>query len=252
MYPVIIYSHTDYLDILRIQVDHIGNLSNKILLINNSKVDIGEITSKFDRVIYYDDALPYASRLCALSELNDEVVLFLHDIDILVDVDIKVVDLLAALIKREGLDRIDLQYDPNYNENSNNRKINLDIENHNFTIVEQTSGYIYNVNPSLWRLSSLLKIMNHFPDSCYRSIEVNGVQSFCIEHRLKIYKLFSSVYLNCGYFRCLPFFTFLHITHCGGLLPLDSSRLEDKMREIYANLVYKYKLYNSNRKFNSH
>lgn len=252
MYPVIIYSHTDYLDILRIQVDHIGNLSNKILLINNSKVDIGEITSKFDRVIYYDDALPYASRLRALSELNDEVVLFLHDIDILVDVDIKVVDLLAALIKREGLDRIDLQYDPNYNENSNNRTINLDIENHNFTVVEQTSGYIYNVNPSLWRLSSLLKIMNHFPNSCYRSIEVNGVQSFCIEHRLKIYKLFSNIYLNCGYFRCLPFFTFLHITHCGGLLPLDSSRLEDKMREIYANLVYKYKLYNSNRKFNSH
>ena len=59
----------------------------KILLINKSEQDLSSVYSEYKDVIFYDGNLPYASRLLSLSVLKDTYILFIHDIDIVIEKD---------------------------------------------------------------------------------------------------------------------------------------------------------------------
>lgn len=243
----VIYSHTDYLEILKIQTDYVSPIENKTLLINKNNFDLSEIYEKYQNVIFYDDSLPYASRLLSLSSLNDDFILFIHDIDILINENTEIIENLYKYAKSNNIDRIDLQYfDSSWNPNS--KFIPFEIPENNFGLIQQDnpSGYIYNVNPSIWKLSVLLEIMNTFKDRNYRNIEDFSTQIYC--QKFKIFKLFSENYINCGYFKCLPFFTFLHITHGGGFIPTSNNGLPNEIQILYNNIIEKY-LKNSNRHF---
>lgn len=250
--PIIYYSHTEYLDILKIQVDHISKDDNKILFINKNELKLENLYKKFDRVIFYNDNLPYAERLLALKDLDYEYVLFIHDIDIILEKDDKILDGLTNLAKSKNLDRIDLQY--NYegtNRGYHEIEIDLGDENKNFSLIRQVEAptYIYNVNPSIWKLSTLLNIMERFSYCTYRTIELEDVQNYCINNNYKIYKLHSEKILKCGYFTCLEFFKFLHITHGGKLLSTLHFSLDEVIKEKYTKIVEKY-LLKTHREFN--
>lgn len=243
----VVYSHTEFLDILEIQLDYIQNLNNKVLLINESDLDISKITNKFDRVIKYNDSLPYTGRIRCLSELEEEVILFFHDIDILLSVDLTILTRLKEIMLLRDIDRIDLQYNDDFN-NKLNEEIRIDDDKGGFSLLHQTNGYVYNVNPSLWKLTALIDVMSAFPDASYRNIELVA-QNYCASN-FKFFKLNSTSHLNCGYFRCLYFFVFLHITHGGKLLSLDSHRLDSNIRNTYRSIFDRYDLGNSVRNFN--
>ena len=68
---IVVYSHTEYMDVLKIQTKHLSNYKNKILIINKS--DKYEIYNEYKDIIYYDDSLPYASRLLELKNISDEI-----------------------------------------------------------------------------------------------------------------------------------------------------------------------------------
>jgi hypothetical protein len=243
----VVYSHTDFVDILKIQLEYIRDIDNKILLINESSLDISEITEKFSRVIRYNESLPYTSRLKCLSVLEDKVILFFHDIDILIYKDYLLLEELKKIMISKNIDRLDLQYNDDFDNNSN-EQIFIDDGSDGFSLLHQTSGYVYNVNPSLWKLSALLEVVNAFPNATYRDIELVA-QNYCAT-KLRFFKLNSKSYFNCGYFRCLYFFVFIHITHGGKFLPLDSSRLDSNIRDIYSEIFTKHNLKNSTRGFN--
>ena len=245
MIPYVVYSHTDYLDILKIQTEYLKNIENKILLINKTNFNIDEIYSNYDRIIFYDDSLPYAGRLTSLSELKLDYIFFTHDIDILINCDNVVIEKLFQIAKEKKIDRIDLQY---YTHGDSSDNISVSCNGYDFYLNKQTnpSHYIYNVNPSIWKLSSFMEIMNTFKNEGYRTIEGDIVQNFCTKY--DVYKLYGSDFLEIGYFHCLPFYQFLHITHGGGLLPLENNGLNEKINDEYRIICEKY-LFKGNRNF---
>jgi len=246
MLTYVIYSHTEYLDVLEIQTDYIKNYENKVLLINKSDVK-SNLYNEYNKVIYYDDSLPYATRLLSLSELDDEYILFYHDMDIIINKDDSVIEELVVLMGKNDIDRIDLQYRPlKWNLKTEKIKIKDFILNKS----ENTDDYIFNVNPSIWKLKTFINLMEEFRNETYRSIEHN-TQEYCTQ--FKIYKLYSENYLNCGWFHCLPMFQFLHITHGGKWFPLNGGRrLEGNnfFSNEYSNIVVKFDLMSSRRGFN--
>jgi hypothetical protein len=139
-------------------------------------------------------------------------------------------------METENIDRIDLQVRHSYDLNNNNSK-NINLLNHNFLLKQQTNvnNYIYNVQPSIWKLSSLCELMTAFKDETYRTIEVK-CQEFCLKY--KIYKLFSENYVKCGWISCLPFFQYIHITHHGKLFPnLNDKKLDKHLECDYYRMI---------------
>lgn len=250
--PIVYYSHTEYLDILKIQVDHLNENDNKILLINKNSLKLENLYKKFDKVIFYNDESLYAERLLSLKELDYDYILFIHDIDIILEKDDKILDGLTGLARAKNLDRIDLQYNyANTNRGFHEIEIDLGDEDKNFSLIKQVEAptYIYNVNPSIWKLSTLLNIMDRFSFCSYRTIELEDVQNYCINNDFKIYKLHSENIIKCGYFTCLEFFKYLHITHGGKLLSTLHHSLDEVIKEKYNKIVEKY-LIETKREFN--
>ena len=242
MLPYVVYSHTDYLDVLEIQTEYLKSYENKYLLINNSDIK-SDIFSNYKDIIYYDDALTYPSRLLSLKKLNFEHILFIHDMDIVLYKDDLIIEDIYSKMIENNIDRVDLQFD---REHVPSNKLN--IKEYNFYLNKQTMGYAYNVNPSIWKLSSLLDVMIKYHTSTYRAIE-NDAQQYCKDNYL-IYRPYNeerSFY--CGYYECIYFFKFLHITHHGEYLPLSNfSQLDQQFIDEWLRIVDKFNLRNNNKR----
>jgi hypothetical protein len=121
------------------------------------------------------------------------------------------------------------------------------IDNIELRKQDNENNYIYNVNPSIWKLSSLMSVMKTFSNETYRTIELMPTQLYC--KQFNVYKLYSDKYINCGWFSCLEIFEFIHITHHGKLLPKVYNNLDAKLVNDYTNIIEKILKSNTNRTF---
>ena len=254
-----VYSHTDYIDILRIQTDYVfkasfptvesllppGVRGYMTLFINKCDYDEhADIFLHYDRVVFYDDTKPYASRLLeCLNQITDKYILLIHDIDILLNIDYNTVNQFYRFLEDNSYDRVDLKYTNNFWS-----PLVVEWPDHDIRLVKNDNigDYIYNVNPSIWNRESFIKMLNIFPDKTYRDIECHDVQVFC-QKNFNTFRLNSSNLVRCGYFACVPQFQFLHISHGGKLLPLNSSFITHDgqsyadIKDIYIDILQKYK-----------
>lgn len=266
----IIYSHSDYCDVLQIQKDQMIHLQNKILFFNQGGQFLPYDIKKenFDNIIFYNDNLPYAARLeSCLKRLSDEYILFTHENDIFLGYDESIIFQLVESMKLNNIDRIDLQSNDGYKEEGSKfieidreqpvaewktvdikhlNKEKMYIGKHN---VKGT--YVYNVQPSLWKVSSFIDLMSRTKQSTYRSIEYD-VEELCMSYN--IYNLYCPTNLiKSGYNTCTNIYKYLHITKYGKFLPMNGSNrtihgnsFEDVAVD-YNNLIKKYNLKNSTR-----
>lgn len=243
----VVYSHTDYLDILSIQTEGL-KYTDKILLINKSDKDLDYLYSKYNQVIFYDDSLPYASRLLSLRCLKNKYILFIHDIDIVVKKDDSYINRVKNYMVEHSIDRIDLQCRHSW-DISNRDRLSIEFDNLKVELRMQKNinNYIYNVNPSIWKLNVLLDIMENFKNETYRTIENESVMKYCLKYN--IYKLYSDNPIKCGWFSCLSFFQFIHITHKGKLLPRSNNRLDTNLIRDYNKIIELLTSNNTNKKF---
>jgi hypothetical protein len=78
MINYVIYGHTDYLDILRIQTDYMSVYNNVTLFINHNTLVLDDLYSKYKNVIFYDDSKQYSYRLLdCLNQINERVLVVL-------------------------------------------------------------------------------------------------------------------------------------------------------------------------------
>lgn len=236
MITPVVYSHTDYELILKIQTEYFSIFKNKHLFINNNHLPHHqEILSQYDNVSFYEDTLPYASRvLKCLNNITTEYILFTHDIDIILHCDFTILAYLTELMQINHIDRIDLKHWlPLPNENM----VELDFD---IKLVQQKNpeNYIYNVNPSIWRVETFKKLLSTFSDRTYRNIESYDVQEWLKKY--DVYKIFKTPMLKCGYYNCVDFYKFLHITHSGKFLPLNTELLTE-MNQSYADIAEDYR-----------
>jgi hypothetical protein len=254
---LVVYSHTDYLEILNIQTDYISKYQNTILLINKNNLNLDSLYSKYKQVLYYDDSNVYAARLLeCIEQIDDSYFLLTHDIDILISINENMIDSLTNNMDRLNIDRIDLKYTNNLSSNSYiniDHHLNSNIEmlelpnSQNFLIKQlNINNYAYNVNPSIWKKSSLLQILQKFNYKNYRNIEDIDVQAFCMSYN--VFKIHSNKVLKCGYFELTEFYKYLHISHNGRFLSYNPQNLteynqsyEDVAKD-YMSIVDKYEL----------
>ena len=262
MLTYVVYNHTSYLNVLRAQTSQLKSVRNKILMINKSDEELSDIYSQYEQVIFYDDTLPYATRLLELKKLNLKYILFIHDIDVVVSRDDKIINHLVVKMDELNIDRIDLQYQNiHLTHNTTGELIDIElsptvegttlqtpykwenVDDKRFYLIKQddVNNYIYNVNPSIWKLSTFLEIMTQFKDETYRSIELPPTQLFCFQKGYRIYKIYGPYILN-GFFCCMPFFQFIHVTHGGKVLALKNNNLDGPLYDMYVSIFNKFKL----------
>jgi hypothetical protein len=266
MINYLIYSNTSYLDILEIQTDYISNKGNLTLLIDDNNLDIGYIYEKYNKVVFYNNNDTYAKRLeTCLNQIEYDYFLLIHDIDILLNVETQLIEKFLDLMILNSIDRIDLKYD-DYLFSDRIVKINSDelpsnwvncetkdIDSDSVFLIKQNNPkkYIYNVNPSLWKKDVLYSIVSNFSHKTYRTIEDTDVQDFC--KNFNIYKMYSENHIECGYFKCLNIFLYLHISHGGKLLPLNDNfstiygQSYKSISQEYKKIVDKYDLKKSDK-----
>lgn len=141
----VVYSHTDYLRVLDVQSDYIQKCPNKTLFVNTpTNRELESIEKKYDKVIYYDDTLQYTDRVAqGLQSIKSKYILFTHDIDILLSIDLQTIDQLVTLAEQHDIDRIDIKHTPTTEyEQEHDNEVSL-------VKVTDINSYMYNVNPSI-------------------------------------------------------------------------------------------------------
>jgi hypothetical protein len=245
-FEFVVYSHSDYSDVLKIQTDYLSGIENKTLLIDNH-FDDPKILSQYREIIRYDDKFPYSNRILNLKNLKYKYILFIHDIDILINYSDDFLKHCILSMEKNNLDRIDLQYySKQWNPNSNVIKFSEYDDNILMVKQENLEGFIYNVNPSIWKLDSFMNIMSKFIGRNYRDIEHGDIQSY--SSNFNIYKFGGDEYIQVGFFKCIKEFIFLHITHGGSFLPKKDNNLPQNIQKKYEHIIKKY-LDNSNKPF---
>lgn len=240
MYTLVVYSNSEFSDILKIQHDYIKNINvRKILFID--KIDkLNNTYDNFNDVYIYNNNLNYSKRIfnCLnISNIDTKYILFIHDNDIILNINNEDLLNIIEISNNKNIDRIDLKY-AGMTENLKN----LNYKDITLVKSENAYDYIYNVNPSLWKLDSIAKLM-HTYDYSYREIENITVQKFCLLN-FNIYKLFTPLIINAGWFASTPLFIFLHITHGGKCLPVDNKNngLSETIQKEYIDIINKYKI----------
>jgi hypothetical protein len=221
---LVVYSNSDYEDVLAVQDTFLQKYSGRKVLLSNKTP---RFSHHFDSVITYDDSLQYSKRvLQGMTSIREDYVLFLHDMDILVEYTPSRIEELVRFMKENSIDRVDLQYTSEPNNDSYSFQ--------NIKLVRNQNRYAYNVNPSIWKRDVLLSIMSQF-DRNYRQIESEDVQVVARQYR--IYKLWTPKPIRAGYYTCTDLFVFLHITHEGRLLPTSSNELDPWINVVYRGIL---------------
>ncbi len=218
MIPLVCFSHSDYGDILRVQCDYLEPYRFPKYLCFNKNIEI----HPFEKVLAYDDSKKYSKRLeQSLSQIEDEYILLFHDMDIVISMDEVKISKLVESMKQRGIDRIDLK--------------NHDGEPG--IVPYRTLHYQYNVNPSIWKRSSLLDVASRF-DKCYRTIEDLDVQEYCM--KFSICRLAHPKPIQSAFFQVTPWFLYMHITSVGKLIPEDNNAMCEDLKKVYSDILRTY------------
>jgi len=249
----IVYSHSDFSDVLEVQNDYFKDIKEeKILLID--KIDESK-NYNFDKIFFYDDYLNYTKRIymCLENFNTDKYILFIHDIDILIEKSDEDIKNLLDIMKQNNIDRLDLKY-INYqkfwnNDCYNNLKTNFPEKviyyNNDIEIMknESTCYFIYNVNPAIHVYEKFRNIMREF-DYSYRDVELK-IQQFALEN-INTYVLYSKKKIGCRHFHLTDIIKYLHITYFGKLVGLEcvpwctGGYLENSIKDHFLNIHEKY------------
>jgi hypothetical protein len=263
---LVIYSHSEYIEILNISTKFLKSYKNKILLIDNDFKN-NEYLNHYNNIIYYDNKEPYGSRLLKLNVIKDDIILFMHETDVLIKYDVNILNNLKQYIINNNIDKIELQHCAwppakiplKQTYNTKNKEIYFN-ELCNIYKIDNPNFFVYNVNPTLWRKESFLNIMNNFKHYNYREMESKPVQIYTASN-FNCFSLKCDKYVKCAHFTCPLFFQFIHITHYGQFAQLKNKfydnnnfkhlnntyLLDEDIYNIYIKEIYEPYIKNSKR-----
>jgi hypothetical protein len=262
----LVYTHTDYLDCFSVGRHYNEALDSYCVAINDTEKQIRDI-DELKSVLIYPSILPYASRLLyLLNKIRTRYVLLIHENDFILRYSNSFLHGCIDLMDQYGIDRInlhptqsptvrklDFRNDGQYFGNGEPHPTRETDKPHSICELPEDAPYRINVNPSLNRRDSLMDLLLNFMDRTYRTYEHPDVFQF--SKRLNIWGIWEPNPLYCGYYLGTPAFKFLHITHYGKWLLINSSMqnsLGQKCFDImddYKNIQSSIKAVRSNRPY---
>jgi hypothetical protein len=102
------FTHSDYKDIWPIMVDGIeqSNLNFKKIFATNKNENSTKICQIYDQQVEYDDNLTYPQKIVKILEyVKTPYVFFVHDIDVVIKIDLIKLNKLLELIIENNIDR---------------------------------------------------------------------------------------------------------------------------------------------------
>jgi hypothetical protein len=204
--PIIVYTHSSYNDIFEIAIKRYKKYANQYkIVIFSDKI----INTEYEHIIY-DENKVYSKRLFdCLNELSNkytyEYILFAQDNNALFDFidDIKLNKILMNM-SQFNIDQLRLFKGGIF---SKYEKICENIYE-----IPKINSYIYSVQPAIWKLSSIKKIMNdNYYD--YRNIELN-IDRYMLQYKNCFYFDNEETFINTD--RCKSsIFPIIHLTWIG-------------------------------------
>ena len=238
---LVCYSHSEYSDILQVQSDFLQAIPYEKVVLLDKPTQL-----PFTKTILYDDTLKFTKKVyTTVSQLEDEYILFYHDNDIILQMNTTDIEKMLTIMKEQNIDRIDLKH---YSADTKGIVIRSKYEinpNTSIYLYDKSSKFefTYNVQPSLWKRSALLDIMNKF-DCTYREIEF-FVQDYCRETKNMAF-LFTRTPIPNGYMSVTLSYIFLHITTYGHLMPVNpingwvNNGMNIQLLDIYKMILSTY------------
>jgi hypothetical protein len=237
MFSIVIYTHSDYFDILPIQLEYFDKLVNKlsdktVYLLSNEPFP----ECKY-KTLLYDQTTPYATRLrTGLEEINDEYIVFTHENDVLVRFNESFIEDIIQAMAKHGIDSVELKHDT---RGSDPIPINTET-----SMVKKTE-YFYNVQPTLWKREQLLQVLRQFPEKAYRTIEHDDLQSYMREN-YKTYTLLCSEKIKSIWYELPAGYCYLHMTSRLMLLPcIKKNNLHPEIQAEHEQIFLRHLQYST-------
>ena len=214
--PIIIYTHSSYKDVFDISIKRYEKYAKnyKKIIISDYLMDLNSKIIPLDnsyQSILYENIDVYSKRLyntLKQIENNHEYIIFTHENNTLFDfINTELIIKNVDYMREYNIDQLRL-YKGGVDENCNYIKICENI----YEIPTQNS-YIYTVQPTIWKLSTLIKIMNE-NNYDYRNIELN-IDPYMLQYKNCFFYNNEDTFI--GTSRCKSsIFPIIHTT-CNGL-----------------------------------
>ena len=233
---ILIYTHSDFFDILPVQLYYFSKYfkdNTNIFLSTNKKFDCIYTN------ILYDDTLPYASRILECIRkipTNNMYILIIHENDALISFDKLFMNILLNKMKEYAIDSLELK------QGDDNINLKIDINEHIYLSHKNIlCGYKYSVQPTIWYKSSLIQLLSMFYDKTYRTIECADVHNY-VRDNLMAYYIYDTLSVQSMWHRVSKYFVFLHLTSRLLLLPCSKNNnlepfIQDEHEYIYNNFL---------------
>ena len=255
MISLCVYSHSEYFDILKIQMDYILALNipcDIYLFVNTPFIFSGgkrtthkSLKRRYRtrkrlrggnmeqvKTILYDDKLPYFQRLSScVEQVKSSHIILTQDNDILLNFDMDAINKMVELMIKNNIDAIKLS-------GYTNVKPELHVKDKLYIAKVVDDGFVYSVNPRLWCKESALDLFLKFPEKTYRSSEDEDVQKF--SKTQKIYVMYDTPIIK-SHFSSTKYYTYIHITGDGKIYQYDKNKDVDPiMITEYRKIKDKY------------
>jgi len=229
---LVIYTHTDYLEIFKIQQEHIINIGiniENIIIFSNTKRPEYKFTT-----ICYNENENYPSRiLICLQQINPlhyEYFLFCHDNDIIISYLEDDLDIISKNMKQNNIDRVDLCvqfFDNCIIKTENNIEL---IKNNNF--------YLFSVGPSIWNFNTYFDVIQNSLHCTYRNIEPFATNY--MKGKYNVYNIYSTIFKTYFGRKFINLFSWLHITSDGKITDDINSQYNNYKKHITYNLDFSF------------
>jgi hypothetical protein len=229
MLTIAIYTHSDYFDILPVQLAYFNKVVTGATVTLFTNIPYPEC--EYQQILY-DDSLPYAGRLLScISQLSSTYFLLTHENDIVCAYDPSFLEGLVAKMEEHGIDTIDLKH-----ESQGSDPIHFTDE----VALVKKAHYFYCVQPSLWKRSSLEAILTKYSDRGYRQIEQDDVQKYMVE-TWNVRGIVATNSIQTIWYRVSPYYAFIHLTSRLLLLPCkEENGLEASLHKEHQEIFAKY------------
>jgi hypothetical protein len=233
---ILIHTHSDYSYLWRLISDFVKNIPLKKILAYNKIPSNVELPNYFDNYIKYDENFCYAKRMYEIcNKINEKYIFLIHDVDIILNIDVEVLKIYLNIIKDNDIDRVHTAI---FNGQNQIKYMNYALCDLNKPLLTPSTHFIpIDCTPAIWKKNSFIKLLSLFPNETYASMELTKeVIDYC-KNNFKCYGIQYTDNLIIKYNRCLTMctlFLFLHITTKGKFtLPLETYMdLQNDVEEI--------------------
>ena len=266
MIPLYVYSHSDFFDILKIQIESILSLNiqcdiylfiNKPFMLNGGgrlrsrktkrrvatrKTMKGGNNDRF-KTILYDDTKPYFQRLSScIRQLNSPHFILIHDNDILLKCDMDFINKIVDVMNTNRIDAVRLLHEPGNSDIHIKDTLYL-------TKINDNDPYRFCVNPRLWRKESALDLYESLPQKTYKESEDKNTQDFTKKQSIYALNDTSHIKQNSDNQRRSKYFLSFNLTRSGSIYQYNkNSETDPIIKDAYTKIKQKY-LKNTKRAF---